>query len=63
MFHAPGLESWAGDNEDQDAKSRNGRKDEWNGTYSLQRHEEKSDEETGQANGFHHGDANDMRRR
>lgn len=67
MFSAPGLEDWTGDKDDQDEKSRGGRRDEWNGTYSLPSEEGSNDEEKAQANGSDHGDengnGNDVRRR
>ncbi|GAB7349819.1 hypothetical protein MBLNU459_g0527t1 [Dothideomycetes sp. NU459] len=59
MFSAPGLEDWLGDKEDQRPEGRGGRKDDWNGTYSLSR----KDEEEAQANGIEHGRADDVRRR
>lgn len=53
LFSAPGLEDWVGDKEDQDEDSRNGRRDNWNGTYTLPDPSQKSkvDEEAGHSNG------------
>ncbi|THX89283.1 hypothetical protein D6D05_01378 [Aureobasidium pullulans] len=62
LFSAPGLEDWLGDKE-QDEKSRGGRKDEWNGTYSMPQ-PGSQDEESGQANGHQSNDnEGDSRRR
>lgn len=58
LFSAPGLEDWLGDSEDQDEAGR-GKKDHWNGTYSLSRPSEKGakpgDEEQGIVNGNSNG--------
>ncbi|KAG9556255.1 hypothetical protein KCU71_g11670, partial [Aureobasidium melanogenum] len=64
LFSAPGLEDWLGDEEqEQDEKSRGGRKDAWNGSYTMPP-PGSQDEESGQANG-HQADGNegDSRRR
>lgn len=56
LFSAPGLEEWLGDDEQQDEKSkqRGGRKDNFNGTYTMPDPSEQGsqdDEEKGMANG------------
>lgn len=62
LFSAPGLEDWLGDGEqEQDEKSRGGRKDAWNGSYTMPP-PGSQDEESGQANG-HQSNEGDSRRR
>lgn len=56
LFSAPGLEDWlANDEQDEEkTKARGGRKDNWNGTYTMPDPSEQGsqdDEEKGQANG------------
>lgn len=73
LFSAPGLEDWLGDKEEQDEKSRGGRRDNWDGTYSLPDSSNQStngsDEERGEANGHQNsndngnGNGNETRRR
>ncbi|KAL1305811.1 hypothetical protein AAFC00_003973 [Neodothiora populina] len=47
LFTAPGLEDWLGDRDDQDEESRGGRRDNWNGTYTLSQSCSKRDLEDG----------------
>jgi tellurite resistance protein TehA-like permease len=62
LFSAPGLEDWLGDGEqEQDEKGRGGRKDAWNGSYTMPP-PGSQDEESGQANG-HESNEGDSRRR
>ncbi|KAF1344461.1 voltage-dependent anion channel-domain-containing protein [Delphinella strobiligena] len=69
LFAAPGLEDWLGDQEEQDVKGRGGRRDNWDGTYSLpdpwNQSTDGGDEERGEANGHRNndGNGNETRRR
>lgn len=65
LFNAPGLEDWLEEGDERNGKERGGRKDAWNGTYTLPDPSEKNDDEEQQkaeANG-HDGNSNDSESR